>query len=501
MKTITAALISFVITFELNAQFKVLYDAAEQSIETMQYFSPSGDNLFVGDCIPFSHDGTYYLYWLLDSGHHSALNGLGGHQWVVSTTKDLKTWTHYPVVLGIDEEWEKSICTGSVVYYDKKFYAFYATRLLVEGQVNEQLSYAVSDDGIHFQKQQPNPFYTSAPGYSKRDFRDPKVFVDKQGFFNLFVSSREINSPIRKADGALVHMTSKDFKTWDVKAPVLTGQSSVPECPDYFKWNDWYYLVYGHKGDTYYVKSKEPYGPWQQPESQALVESWSNVAKTAAFSDDRRIAASWIPSRKDNKDNASEMFGGSVLFRELVQEANGTLSTKFPPEMVPPTGSPIKLDILHDGLSTVINANSFVIDAPNGIGTAHISSAPVNCRIAFETEPMGINEEYGLILRSDMNGSEGYKLGFSAINQITELHDSKIYAVKDLDKKTKVDVIMKDGIIDVNINGKRCIVNRLLEQKGEVLWFFAKHGKVKFINVTVSPLITNKLMKSKSIIL
>ncbi|MDH4057858.1 MAG: hypothetical protein OEU76_03800, partial [Cyclobacteriaceae bacterium] len=117
MKTIAIFVCaSFSIEFNLHAQFTVGYDPEIQETANMQYFVPKGNDLFVGDCIPFSHDGTYYLYWLLDSAHHSALNRLGGHQWVVSTTKDLKTWKHYPVVLGIDEEWEKSICTGSVVH-------------------------------------------------------------------------------------------------------------------------------------------------------------------------------------------------------------------------------------------------------------------------------------------------------------------------------------------------------------------------------------------------
>lgn len=159
-----------------SAQIGVKYDPTIQSTGNLQYFRPKGD-LFVGDCMPFAHNGTYYFYWLLDSAHHRSLNGLGGHQWVVSSTTDLRTWKQHPVVLGIDEEWEKSICTGSIVYYKKVFYAFYATRLLTgEGKVNEQLSYATSDDGINFNKQKPNPFYTSAPGYSKRDFRDPKIF-------------------------------------------------------------------------------------------------------------------------------------------------------------------------------------------------------------------------------------------------------------------------------------------------------------------------------------
>ncbi len=475
-----------------QAQFSVNYDPNLQSTESMQYFSPKGDHLYVGDAIPFYHDSTYYLYWLIDSAHHSALDGLGGHQWVVSTTKDLKTWEHHPIAIGINEEWEKSICTGSVVYANNQFYAFYATRLVKDGEVNEQLSYAISQDGFNFEKQKPNPFYESAPGYSKRHFRDPKVIVDKDGAFHLLVSSEKNNAMMKDWNGALVHMVSKDLKKWEIKEPVLTGQGSVPECPDYFKWNDWYYLIYGDNGNTFYVKSKSPFGPWQQPEYQTLVEDWSNVAKTAEFINGRRIAAAWIPSRKDDKDNTHEIFGGSAVFRELIQQDNGTLSTKFPPEMIPATGQPLPLKAVTDAQTKASGTNSFAMNAPNGVGATYFDNIPKNARITLEIEPDGTHEEYGLVLRSNKQASEGYKLRFSANEKMVTLHNTSIYAVEGLNNRIKVDIIMKDGIIDVDIDNKRCIVNRLPEEKGEgFLWLFAKHGNVKFHSVKVFPILEN----------
>lgn len=159
MKKALFLLFGFILTFTLQAQLSVKYDPSKQPVNNLQYFKPVGNNLFVGDAIPYFHNDTYYLFWLLDSAHHSSLGGLGGHQWAVSTTKDLKHWVNYPIAIGIDEDWEKSICTGSIAYADKKFYAFYATRLInKQGKVNEQLSYAVSNDCIHFRKQKPNPF-------------------------------------------------------------------------------------------------------------------------------------------------------------------------------------------------------------------------------------------------------------------------------------------------------------------------------------------------------
>jgi hypothetical protein len=471
---------------DAKAQFSVHYDPAIQPTGNFQYFSPAGGQLFVGDCIPFFHDGTYYLYWLLDSAHHASLNGLGGHQWVLSTTNDLQHWKNYPIVLGIDEAWEKSICTGSVVYADNKFHAYYATRLIdKEGKVNEQLSYAVSNDGVHFRKQQPNPFYTSAPGYSKRDFRDPKVIVGKDKQFHLFVSSSLNHAPMKGTEGALVHLSSKDGKDWAVNPPLLTGQGSVPECPDYFYWNGWYYLVYSDNSNTFYVKSKGAFGPWEEPRYQALNEDWSNVVKTAAFKNDRRIAAAWIPSRRDSSDRKGEIFGGNAVFREVLQEADGTLSTKFPAEMTPSTGKPLQLKPVYDSLTTQPSAGSYLIDAPGKVGAIDFSNIPADCRISLEIEPQGPNEEYGLRLRAGENAAGGYPLSFSSNKRTVRLADTHISAVDKLNGNIKLDIIMKGSIIDVCVDGRRCIVNRLYEQKGDHLWLYAKHGKVKFKSITI----------------
>lgn len=469
-----------------KTNFHLNYDPLAQTTSAMNYFKPEG-NLFVGDCIPFYHDSTFYLYWLLDSGHHSALNGMGGHQWVLSTSRDLKSWKHYPVVLGIDEDWEKSICTGSVVYHNDTFYAFYATRLATpSGEWREQLSYAVSKDGIHYKKQKPNPFYTSAPGYSKRHFRDAKVSIDSAGNFHLFVTSAIENSGFHH-NGALVHMVSADLKNWELKEPVITGMSEVPECPDYFYWNGWYYLLYSTGSETYYVMSRHPYGPWQYPPAQVFREEWSNVVKTAPFGAERRIAAGWVPSRLDNKDGGPDLFGGNTVLREIVQNEDGTLYTKFVPEMIPATGEGLPVRLSENG-SVSRSGSNYTFDARHGLTGSFIKDVPANCRITMEIEPLGSYDEYGLYLRANEDAGKGYKLAVSANESSVTLADTRIAAVDGLGGRVKLDIVMKDDIIDVNINGRRCIVNRLIDHKGHFLWLYAKFGRVIFHSVKIAPL-------------
>jgi beta-fructofuranosidase len=468
---------------EKGVPFTINYNPAIQPPGQMQYFKPVEEDLFAGDCIPFSHNGVFYLYWLIDKGHHSSLNGLGGHQWALSTTTDLINWIHYPVALGIDEEWEKSICTGSVIYANDSFYAFYATRLVKDGRTQEQLSYAMCRDGKKFIKQKPNPFFTAPEGYQPNNFRDPKIISDSKGY-HIFISSYLTDPAISQYGGCLAHLFSKDLKNWEVKESILTGQRGTPECSDYFYWNGWYYLIYS-SGGTFYVKSRDPYGPWEYPRFQTLKEPFANVAKTAEFSNGRRISAAWIPSRKDNKDEGEGRFGGNIVFREILQDEDGTLVTKFPPEMIPKGIKTLTLPVILDPASSKEDLENVRINSPDGIGAAHFQNVPYNCRITVEIEPLGNSEEYGFFLRSGERAAGGYKVSFSPDRQMIQLGNISMECVEGLKKSFSVEIIMKGDIIDLCIDNRRCIVNRCPEQKGDQLWLYAKQGSVNFKSMRI----------------
>jgi hypothetical protein len=79
-------------------------------------------------------------------------------------------------------------------------------------------------------------------------------------------------------------------------------------------------------------------------------------------------------------------------------------------------------------------------------------------------------------------------LSFSPDNKTVALAETSITAVDGLDKKVRVQIIMKGDIIDVCVGNKRCIDDRLYEQKGASLGFYAKHGTVDFGSIRIEPL-------------
>ncbi len=295
----------------------------------MQYFKPPGDH-FAGDCMPFFHDGVFRLYYLLDEGHHQALGGLGGHQWAQASTGDLVNWEHHPLALPLDREWEGSICTGSVLFHEGVYYAFYATR---RRDWKQHLNMATSPDGISYTK--ANGTLASPPsGYSPYHFRDPMAFRDiEDGSFHLLVTAELEPFAVPGRGGCLAHLVSKDLQEWRQVEPLLIpGLPGAPECPDYFSWNGWYYLVFSNEGVARYRMSRHPYGPWLKPLVEALDGPAARVMKTAAYGAERRIGAAWIGTRRGNLDRGDFEFGGNILLREIVQVPDGTLETCFLPE-------------------------------------------------------------------------------------------------------------------------------------------------------------------------
>jgi hypothetical protein len=175
----------------------------------MQYYKPQGD-FYVGDCMPFYHDGVFRLYYLIDEGHHSALGGLGGHQWAQASTYDLRSWIHHPLALAISELHAGSICSGSVFFHEGIYYAFYATR---NRDWTQHLCLATGMDGVHFRKDASNPFASPPIGFKPMHYRDPVVFQDPQtGLFHLLTTASLENYPLSGYGGCLAHLRSHDLR-------------------------------------------------------------------------------------------------------------------------------------------------------------------------------------------------------------------------------------------------------------------------------------------------
>jgi len=453
----------------------------------MQYFKPEGEHLFVGDCMPFFHDDTLHVYYLLDENHHKALDGLGGHQWAHASSTDLMHWMHHPLAIAITHAWEGSICTGSTFYDKGLFYGFYATRMRDQTQ---HLSLATSQDGIHFQKNEPNPFASPPTDYDPYNYRDPFVFRDdRTGLYHMLVTASLEEYPIYDRGGCLAHLVSTDLTNWDVCAPFLVpGLSGVPECPDYFFWNGWYYLIFSHGGAAHYRMSREPFGPWRRPKVDMFDGAAAGVMKTAAFTGGRRIGVAFLGTRKGHKDMGRLLFGGQMVLREIIQHEDGTLGTMFPSEMIPRTGNALPLAPIPLTSHVTATGQQVRLQADEGLEVAMLAGIPPNAHIRTTVRPEARSALFGLSLKGAGNLQSGYELRFLPFESRVELLDQTIMGVDGLGEDFTVDIILTEDLIDVCIDQRRCLINRCSEFNGDRLFFFAHNTAVVFDAIEVRPL-------------
>jgi hypothetical protein len=213
---------------------------------------------------------------------------------------------------------------------------------------------------------------------------------------------------------------------WEQREPFFepgvgeeTDWSEEPECPDYFQWGDWHYLIFSVQGYTRYRISRNAFGPWIRPKVDAIDGPQLRVMKTAPFTGGRRLAAGFVPVAG---------YGGHIVIRELVQHKDGSLGTKFAPELVPPG----------------------------------------DARIRMKITPRTQLSRYGICLHVSQTPSVAYSITFDPLTESvtwtlpgdSSVREFSLASVAGLDKPIDLEVILLGELLDISIDQRRTFVVR-----------------------------------------
>ena len=397
------------------------------------------------------------------------------------------------MAVSITEQMEGSICTGSTFFHEGTYYAFYAVRM-ADGSA-AQLCAATGTDGVHFKKNPP--LATLKEPYQPGPGRDPVVFRHPTtGLFHMLVTTELANPPVPGRGGCLAQLVSPDLKNWEQREPFLVpGYPGQPECPDYFVWNGWYYLVFSNDGVARYRMSRGPLGPWLRPKVDVFDGPRTGVLKTAAFTGDRRIGAAFLTS--------PEGYGGELIFREVFQFPDGTLGTRWPAELVPAAGELLSLTItpLTSGVSG--DVGKLRLDAPQDLVMASLGLAPREFLLRSRLNP-GTNASWcGLRIGAAKDGRGGHEIRFeprrekvglrpSRSSTVDENESTSIYDVTGVGQSFDLELIVKGEIVDVCIDKRRTLVARIPAMEGAHIFAFAQNAEVTFENVELRPLLNDE---------
>lgn len=273
----------------------------------IELWQPS-QGVFIGDCMPYYEDGVFHVIYLYDRHHHGSKWGKGAHQWAHVSTEDFVTWHAHPMAVEITEGHEGSICTGSHIKKNGVHYLFYTVRTMDSSPA--PICRSISFDGYHYEKDKSFGFKLSEK-YTSASARDPKVILGEDGLYHMLITTGLAQS----GNGCLAHLVSDELDSWrELDEPVYVApDDNQPECPDYFKLGDYYYLVFSHRSVGEYLYSKKPFCDWKAPKEPKI--PCSSVPKGAVVGN-KVIFAGYKGNGK---------YAGTMVFKSAVQGEDGEL--------------------------------------------------------------------------------------------------------------------------------------------------------------------------------
>jgi beta-fructofuranosidase len=386
----------------------------ERKRVTSFFYKP--DNAWSADFIPFYENGRYHLFYLLDwrdrAGHGE------GTPWYQLSTQDLVHFDEHGCMLerGTEAEQDLYVFTGSVIRAEGRYHIFYTghnPHYRKEGKAEQAVMHAVSDDLLTWQKIPEDSFFAPGDVYEAHDWRDPFVFWNEESHEYWMLLAARLKSGPSRQRGCTALCASKDLQTWEVREPLWSpGLYFTHECPDLFRMGDWWYLIFSEFSDahlTRYCMSRSLAGPWLAPADDAFDGRAYYAAKTASDGE-RRLLFGWNPTREGETDEGRWQWGGNLVVHELVQQVDGTLTTKVPAEVEAHFAKPIELRIEPRMGDWQVSPDRVAVDASDRFAWCRLGEMPTTCRlettITFDAE----TNACGLVLCADAGLDHYYQV-------------------------------------------------------------------------------------------
>ncbi len=174
--------------------------------------------------------------------YHPYSNQWGPMHWGHAVSRDMLRWTYLPAALAPDQEYDTDGCfSGSAAELPDGrqllLYTGVREKLLPDGTKKAyQTQCCAVGDGLDYVKCGENPVLDGADvpeGFSRHDFRDPKLFRRPDGSFGCVVGVRT-----EDGSGAILLYESADGFRWRFVTILDRSYNELGlmwECPDFFR--------------------------------------------------------------------------------------------------------------------------------------------------------------------------------------------------------------------------------------------------------------------------
>lgn len=304
-------------------QMNLILEQQEKAHRYQAFFLPSLDDgvqPYVGDPMPYHEDGTFYIYYLKESG--DSLN----HSIYLTKTRDFlryeeKEESLITANLSGQDEW---VGTGSLVKTEEQYLFFYTGHTFSENfAFSEKVMLARGSSPEKLEKV-PGWEITPAPELmQKLDFRDPQAYYDKEEECFWLTISASCEGVAR----ILKYRVSKDLKTAQYEGFLFTDREGIVfnlECTDLFQMGKLWYLTFSAQdGCLFYASSKERFGPFSDP--IPLDGKLFYAAKHVDNGKDFYMVGWGRRSHSPASLSEISAWGGNLMMQKLSQREDGSL--------------------------------------------------------------------------------------------------------------------------------------------------------------------------------
>jgi possible beta-fructofuranosidase len=465
---------------------------------------------WVGDTIPFAHDGKFYIYYLHDERKGNTQDEYGYRtSWNLLITEDGVNVKDCKVVLPVGEydDADYACYTGSVIEgNDGNFHMFYTAqnnynpKYHRDGKPLQYVAHAISTDLINWEKLPELTFGADERIYEPFDWRDPFVFYnEEEKCFDMLLAAR-LRGASEKNGGCVGLCRSYDLLHWEAKEPFYNPESYMThECPDLFKLGNKWYLVYStfsEKFVTHYRMSDKLSGPWTSPIEDTFDGRAFYAAKTAQVGD-KRMAFAWVPTKRGESDFGQYEWGGNFIAHEINQTTDNKLTVKPAEGLI----NMFNNEFVNEKLNKVEIENyegekSYVIDGMKD-----------TCMIEAVIEFSEGVRSFGIGLRQDSALANGYYLRFEPFYNriVADMWPRRIRGVnqwyvdgdkpfmvelerpfdyKSLkDNKVHIRVVADGSIICLYVNDITALTMRAYNLNRTNWGFFVKDGSIRVSDI------------------
>ncbi len=468
---------------------------------------------WVGDAIPF-WDGRYRVFFLADQ----RAGGTYGERtsWDVVETDDLLHFSECGTAIapGEDAAPDRNAYTGSVIKDPAGrqyiYYTGHNPKMTRDGIPVQVILRATSEDGTTWVKDPTFALAADGNLYEVHDWRDPFVFwAEEEGRYVMLVTSRLAGKPAREG-GCIAALYSHDLEHWEFGEPFFqTDEYVTLECPDYFRWGEWHYLVYSTFSDrfvTHYRKSRSFRGPYLSGASDTFDGRGCYAIKTAGDTHSR-AAFGWVPSKTGDNDFGPWDWAGTLVAHKLWQDTDGDLQVQIPPAVVSAfcEATPAVLEQAR-GYNFSISGPELRLEREDG--QAKCVLQPLRSQTLIEARLSNWSARaFGIAFRCDEAFDQGYFIRFEpAFNRIVfdmwprrvpgefqwQIAGDRPHLVE-LERPLSFDglndivlkLIVEDDIFLLNVNDRVAMTGRCYNFTEGRLAFFSREGAVTVSDIAI----------------